>query len=297
MSKAIHHTAFGADTSATRDILMRDGAVIVDNVLRRDEYSAVMRDARVVAGTAPTGDSLFFGRNTRRCGRLFSKVPGLQHLACDPRLLEIVEPVLLQACSSIQINLTQLIQIEAGEPGQVFHRDDEFFPCEKGDSEFMINVMLAVTPFSRENGATRVVLNDKRGGDPQRQPEDHEISYAEMEPGSALIWLGSALHAGGANTTSLPRLGMVLSYSAGWLRQAENQYLAYDINEVRRFPTRLQQMLGYQIHVPNLGWYEGQDPAVVLQDRLPEQLPAKDYLPPHLSELLEAYYAQRKTAS
>ena len=41
-----------------------------------------------------------------------------------------------------------------------------------------------------------------------------------------MFYLGSLWHGGGANQTGRPRLGVILEYAAGWLRQQENHCLA-----------------------------------------------------------------------
>jgi DNA repair photolyase len=41
-----------------------------------------------------------------------------------------------------------------------------------------------------------------------------------------LVYTGSVFHAGGANQTQEPRIGMNLTYCLNWLRQEENQYLS-----------------------------------------------------------------------
>src|SRR3546814_9071431 len=41
--------------------------------------------------------------------------------------------------------------------------------------------------------------------------------------GSAVIFLGSTLHAGGANRSTQSRRGMIISYCQAWLKPWENQ--------------------------------------------------------------------------
>ena len=74
-----------------------------------------------------------------------------------------------------------------------------------------------------------------------------------MSPGSALFYLGSLWHGGGANSTARPRLGVILEYAAGWLRPQENHCLAVPRNIVRDLPERLQELLGYNIYPPFVG--------------------------------------------
>ena len=57
-------------------------------------------------------------------------------------------------------------------------------------------------------------------------PTPDQIAYAEMPAGSAVVYTGGTIHAGGANTTETPRRGAHLSYCLGWLRTEENNYLS-----------------------------------------------------------------------
>ena len=47
-----------------------------------------------------------------------------------------------------------------------------------------------------------------------------------MRAGSAMLYVGSLWHGGGANTTGRPRLGVAVEYVAAWLRPQETQLLA-----------------------------------------------------------------------
>ena len=85
-------------------------------------------------------------------------------------------------------------------------------------------------------------------------PDDHianpeEIIQAEMSAGSALFYLGSTLHGGGANTTtSESRRGMFFGFVIGWLRTEENLFLTVPIEAVKKMPVRCQELLGYKAH-------------------------------------------------
>ena len=192
---------------------------------------------------------------------------------------------MLPYCNSIQINLTQAISIQPGESAQIHHRDDEMFPLPHPGMQFMINCMWALTPFSQQNGGTRVWPNSHHGYNVRELPEDQSIT-PELDPGDVLIYLGSTVHGGGANKSDMNRNGLVISYSQGWLRQAENQYLANPPEIAKHYPKDLQQLVGYVAHYPNLGWIEGQDPSVMLKKELQPYMPTIDLLPPELAQMV-----------
>jgi ectoine hydroxylase-related dioxygenase (phytanoyl-CoA dioxygenase family) len=84
-----------------------------------------------------------------------------------------------------------------------------------------------------------------------------ESSPAEMPRGSVVLYLGSTFHGGGANNSDQVRVGINVDYVLGWLRQEENQYLSYTLDEVRGFPERVQRLLGYEVGAYALGYIDG----------------------------------------
>jgi hypothetical protein len=108
-------------------------------------------------------------------------------------------------------------------------------------------------------GATRVVPGSHRWVDARPEPATPTVAV-EMSAGSALVYLGSVWHGGGANRTDKPRLGVVLHYAAGWLRPVESHLLAVPPDIARSLPERLQELLGYNIYPPFIGYVDGRHP-------------------------------------
>jgi len=78
---------------------------------------------------------------------------------------------------------------------------------------------------------------------------------SEMPAGSVLFWLGGTLHGAGANVSDESRDGIVPTYSAAWLRQEENQYLACPPEVARELPEDLARLAGYRRGAYALGYY------------------------------------------
>jgi hypothetical protein len=64
----------------------------------------------------------------------------------------------------------------------------------------------------------------------------------------------------------------------------------------RHFPVALRNLIGYRIHRPNLGGYEGQDPSVLF-DTSSHTLPAIDAVSEATAEELRAYYRSIENAA
>jgi hypothetical protein len=86
---------------------------------------------------------------------------------------------------------------------------------------------------------------------------------------------------------------MIVSYCLGWLRQFEAQLLIYPPDVAKTFSPELASLLGYAIHRPNLGNYEGQCPSLLLGDGPRDYIQAQDALRPEQ----EAFIANLKRAA
>jgi len=127
--------------------------------------------------------------------------------------------VLGDHASTFQIDLTQLVTIGPGEPAQMIHRDQwsfDRFQFPRG-FEAEVATMWAVTHFTEESGATRMVVGSHRWEDDPDDVDQALSSPAIMTKGSVLLDLGSIFHGGGANTIEAGRIGMNVGYSLGWL--------------------------------------------------------------------------------
>jgi ectoine hydroxylase-related dioxygenase (phytanoyl-CoA dioxygenase family) len=184
-----------------------------------------------------------------------------------PTVLQSVEKFLAPFCERVQLHLTQVIRIRPGQPAQVIHRDRWAWGTHLKHLEPQLNTIWALTEFRQENGATQVIPGSLTWPD-DRTPEADEIRYAEMRPGSVLVYTGGVFHGGGANRSEADRVGVNITYTLGWLRQEENQYLACPPEIARDLPVELQNLLGYTLGSYALGYYSpplppGQGPEVV----------------------------------
>ncbi len=240
--------------------LDRDGYSVVESLLAGDEAAAVRNGLREVLDRTPLGRNDFEGYQTRRIYALFAKTRAFDALALHPLLLGVLDAVL---GPSYQLSAPTGIEIGPGEKAQGLHMDDGIYPLPRPHPEVVLNSMWALDDFTAENGATRVVPGSHRWTD--RIPVDpDETVTVTMPAGSVLFIAGTLWHGGGANRTDRPRLGVLLEYAAGWLRQQENHVLAVPREVVATLPERLQELIGYGIHPPFVGYVDGRHPRRVL---------------------------------
>ena len=245
-----------ADTTAEALIaaIRRDGAAIIDNLIDQTQVDAVMAELGPYIAATPVGRDAFTGVQTTRTGALAARSEQARRLIMHPTLLGACDLFLLPACDKYQLHLTQVIRIGPGQPKQPLHRDRLAWGGFLEGVEPQLNTIWAMTPFTQANGATQVVPGSADWPKERRAVPD-EIAFAEMSPGSVLVYSGSVIHAGGENQTQADRIGINLTYCLGWLRQEENQYLSCPPAIAKTLDPALQALLGYSMGSYALGYF------------------------------------------
>jgi ectoine hydroxylase-related dioxygenase (phytanoyl-CoA dioxygenase family) len=276
------------DVRDTAAEMLERGYCIVREALPQAGIAALDRDLAPHFERTPFGRGAFYGTTTKRFGRLLLRSHRAAALIQHPAILAAVEAVLAPWCDCIQLNTTQAIGIHPGAPAQLPHRDQDMWRAPPGQAEYLVNVIWPLTPFTSDNGATRVWPRSHGPAALEAEPRQAPVA-AEMEPGSALVFLGSTLHGAGANVTEGVRRAVVVGYSLAWLKSYENQYLAYPPSVARAFPPELAALVGYRQHRPNLGNFEGQCPSVLFEHDPDAPLGAIDALRPAQEAFAEAW--------
>jgi ectoine hydroxylase-related dioxygenase (phytanoyl-CoA dioxygenase family) len=265
----LQHLPPTAEPEEIAKVLADDGAAIVDDAASADLLDRFDAEIAPFADATPTGPDDFSGHNTRRTGALIARAPSSRELVMHPLVLGTCKKVLGHA-TSFQLHLTQVIAIGPGEPAQPVHRDQwayDFFTFPQG-YEVQCNTIWALTDFTEENGATRVVPGSNHLEDKLRLTQEDTVP-AEMRRGSVLLYTGAVYHGGGANRSSAVRRGINITYNLSWLRQEENQYLAVPFDVARELDEDLLRLIGYQRGAYALGYVgDLQDPIEVVRPDL-----------------------------
>ena len=265
----------------------RDGACIVRDLLSPDEVAAINDDtAPWIERTDPVPHD-FAGHKTRRTGALISRCPTTRPVVMQPTILEAAGALLGPYCERIQLHLTQTIAIMKGEGEQPLHRDRLVWGGYLPNTiEPQCNTLWALTDFTLENGATRLVPGSHKW-DGERSAKPEEIVRAEMGAGSVLLYSGSVIHGGGRNQTERTRIGLNITYCLGWLRQEENQFLSCPPEVAKTLDPELADLLGYTMGNYALGYYASPEaegaragvlPPEAALGRMPTSLPELDPL-------------------
>lgn len=240
------------------DALLDQGGVIVEDFLSQDVLTRFNRELEPFILEADSkeqafvnaGYAAFYGPAMRHVLAVAQKSDVfVEEVLCHPIYVGLGDLILKQSCQNMQLNVAHVLERKPGAKAQVIHRDQIVWP-ELGPAipHRQISSVIALSEFTAEMGATLVVPGSNHWP-LDRRPEPHEIVAAEMEPGSAVIYLGSTLHAGGANITEDKiRRGMHVSYCLGWLRTEENNYLSMSLDRVRKLSPLAQTLLGYAAH-------------------------------------------------
>ncbi len=238
-----------ADAETVASILRRDGAVAVKELAAPELVDTVATELRPqLDADGLRSRSIFNGDLTRRCGDPLATAPSVAELADHELVIEVLDEILLPFASTYRISSVSPIEIMPGEKHQALHRDDTVYPIDIAGMEMTVGVMWSLTDFTEENGGTRVVTGSHRYLRSWHLPDVSRWEATVMPKGSAVFYLGSTWHGGGANRSNAPRLGVVNTYCLGWLRPESNQYLETPPEVAARFSPRVRALLGYMPH-------------------------------------------------
>jgi ectoine hydroxylase-related dioxygenase (phytanoyl-CoA dioxygenase family) len=264
----IVHLPCTASAEEVHDVLGRDGAVVVDSLADATTMARIADEMAPHIEATPYGSDGFSGRATKRTGALIARSPASHPIIQHPLVLDVTGRLLHRA-KSYQLHLTQTIAIGPGSRAQAIHRDQwafDFFPFP-ADHHVQCNTIWAMTDFTEENGATRVMLGSQDLPDSFDHTIDETVA-AEMAAGSCLFYSGKVYHGGGANESAHTRVGLNLTYVVGWLRQEENQYLSVPQEIAATLPDDLLRLMGYRMGAYALGYIDDvRDPIEALRGR------------------------------
>lgn len=235
------------------EALERDGYVILEDLIDREQRERIREETRRLADK--TGANPFEGHKTQRVYAPLSKTRAIDDLIDHPRILELLDAVLLP---NYLLSQAQIINILPGEAAQTLHHDDAFVFVPRPHKTLHAAFIAAIDDFTEHNGATVVVPGSHLWGD--RLPTREETIQCVMPAGSAVFFVGSLWHGGGANQTDRARLAVTGQYCDPWLRQHENFFLELTREQARELREPIRSMVGFSIHPPFMGMVDRHHP-------------------------------------
>ena len=236
------------------EAVAKDGFTILENVFSKDRADAFCKRVREIerdtlhpleTGETEADSSFYRTAGLLRMDPIFWDVP------IDPTVTQVVEGVLgkdflLSTFSGIDLK-------PKGQNIQPLHPDDALIPVPRPhERPIGCTVMWVVTPFNEGTGGTRLLPGS------QREPLDLLFSQdsermsqtvqPDMKPGSVLVFDHALFHGAANNGSDDWRLGLQVSYHAGWVRPYTNWFRSIPIEEVREFPEKLRDLLGYKTY-------------------------------------------------
>jgi ectoine hydroxylase-related dioxygenase (phytanoyl-CoA dioxygenase family) len=268
------------DLAAHTRRIDEEGFTVIPDFLDGAALAEVRRVLGLYLGTH-VGRNDFEGTRTERVYTLVARGRVFWSIVLDPRILALCERFL---APGFLLTASQAIAIRPGETPQPFHFDDTFYQLPRPRPMVSLSTIVAVDPFTAENGGTEVIAGSHAWGDDQLnrsldvlQASTPELTRAEqtlsrqarpvtMAAGGCVVFAGTLLHRGGANRSDRPRCAFSNQYCQPWGRQQENFVLGVPAAVARQMPERLREMLGYAIHPPFMGQLTASHPAKALAE-------------------------------
>lgn len=251
------------DTEAALARLEADGYVVLPDAVDADVLARIRGELDPYLASAPFGRNDFEGFCTQRLYALFAKAPATAALVAHPAVLALVDHYLAQPCL-LSANIA--INVHPGETAQDLHPDDGYCGVLRPRQAYGVSAIWAMDDFTATNGATEVLPGSHRfGSEPAPAADDPRIRSIEMRAGSVLVFLGTTYHRGGANRSDGIRLAITPQYCSPWMRQIENMSLAIPAAVAAALPERVQELLGYSIMPPFIGYVDGVHPRRMLE--------------------------------
>ncbi|MCV7287807.1 phytanoyl-CoA dioxygenase family protein [Mycolicibacterium wolinskyi] len=251
-------------------IVKSDGGVVIEGLLSADQVRRFNADidphlAALHAGSSHVDASIqdFHGAQTKRLTNLITLSKTFREEIIDNDVvLAIADQMMHPSYDSYWMGTAQVIEIGPGNKAQPHHRDLENYPgyLEMGPSgpEVMINFLIALTDFTEENGATRVVPGSHTWPDFTDRGTPEQTVPALMKAGDALFFSGKLAHGGGANVTKDERRrGVAFTFNPGYLVPEEAYPFTVDIDLARSLSPRVQQLIGFRSFYDTTHGYPG----------------------------------------
>lgn len=243
--------------------LREDGYTVLEGIVSPASVAALVDALERLQRIPGFGNARteFEGLNTVRINNLLAYDEAFWQVPIQPDILAVAERVLEPEL--LLSSFCSLI-LGPGQGAQPLHADTQLIPLPRPHMTITLNAIWALSDFTEENGATRIVPGSHRLDHPPEYGREYETVPALMPAGSIMLFDSALWHAGGTNHSDGRRFGLSCAYCLGWMRQQENLQLGIPAQIARRFPRRLQELCGYSVYKGQFGHIDNHDPIELL---------------------------------
>lgn len=244
-------------------IVREDGGVIIEQFLAGNVCDQINQDIEPYLDQTKAGSthadefiSSFHGSNTKRLTNLVKhSMVFRNNILDDDKVHELANSVFEEDSGTYWMTTAQVIDIGPGNKAQPLHRDlENFLPFVRmGPSgpDVTVNFLIALTDFTEQNGATRVIPQSNHWPDFEDRGEPGMTIPAEMKAGDCLFINGKIVHGGGANKTETERRrGVAFTFQPSYLTPEEAYPFLVDRDLVKTMSPRTQRMIGFRSQYP-----------------------------------------------
>ncbi|MET3821208.1 hypothetical protein ACVK00_000122 [Burkholderia sp. PvR073] len=245
-------------------LMNRYGGVRIKGYLSEEQVANINREVDGPLEGLREGSShdnelikAFHGAHTKRLTNMITHSKTFGGVLDDDLFHELGEVLYREESGDWWLSTAQVIDIGPGNTTQMLHRDVGNFPplCALGVNgpTVFTNLMIALTRFTEENGATRIIPGSQNWDEDyfdSKGTPDMTIA-AEMDAGDALLFSGKVIHGGGANVTKNERRrGLTLPMQPSYLTPEEAYPFIVDMDIVRSLSKRVQRIIGFRSQYP-----------------------------------------------
>lgn len=258
----IQYVPRGTPPAQVIDIMHQDGCLVVTGFLSNDQIDRIVEDMAPSMKALKPGSAYddkflkdFHGDSTKRLTNLVQRSKSFREEVFDDDYIHSInEEVFTKESGSYWMTTTQVIDIAPGEKRQYLHRDlENYLPMvmlgPKGP-EAMVNYLIALTDFTDQNGATRLIPGSHLWPDFKENGRQEDTIPALMKKGDMLVLSGKTSHSGGANNSDHNRCGIAFSFNASYLTPEEAYPFCVDMEIAKNLSPRGQKMIGYRSQYP-----------------------------------------------
>lgn len=256
------------------DEINAQGYSIAEGIIDADFADEIINEIKRLESISPPeiAPGEFVGYDTIRYFDLLNRAQIWERVAVHPPVIDVIRGVL---GSDALLSTMGTAVLNPGETQQRIHCDDQLYGIKRPHKNLVCNTMWALSDFSLENGATRLVPRSNKF---DHYPDDHltpeqrqkadglgsdqnfETIQAVMPRGSICFIVGTTYHGAATNHSSNRRWALTINYCAGSQRQQENLMLAHTYDKLLSFPSELQRLIGLRISNFGVGHINVGDP-------------------------------------